>query len=195
MNVLVIPEDFRKDQYMLKPMVEAMLTHLGYSRARVRVLTDPLLGGISQALNHERIREIVDRYRGMTDLFLLCVDRDGNVGRRMALDHVEAFAASLLPADRFFLAENAWQELEVWVLAGLLDLPKDWNWKEIRAEMHPKERFFEPVARERGVHEEPGGGRKTLATEAARRYSRIRQLCPEDVRNLENRIGGLRLQA
>lgn len=192
MNVLVIPEDFRKDGYMLQPLIEAMLDYVGYPRARVIVCRDPLLGGISQALKHERIREIIDRYRGMTDLFLLCVDRDGQEGRRKALDGVEAFASSLLPAGRYFLAENAWQELEVWVLAGL-DLPKDWTWGEIRAEIHPKERFFEPVARERGVHEEPGGGRKTLAMEAARRYSkRIRQLCPEDVLNLETRVGGLR---
>lgn len=186
MNVLVIPEDFRKDQYLLKPIIEAMFAHLG-RKARVRVMMDPLLGGIAQALDHKRIREIVERYRGMTDVFLLCVDRDGQQGRRMALDGIEKLAAELLPAGRVFLAENAWQELEVWALAGL-DLPKEWNWKEIRAEMHPKERFFEPIAKERGVHEEPGGGRKALATEAARRYSRIRQLCPEDIQNLETRI-------
>lgn len=187
MNVLVIPEDFRKDQYILKPIVEAMLAQAGKPRARVRVLTDPLLGGISQALNKERIREIVDRYRGMTHLFLLCVDRDGNAGRREALDELERFAASLLPGGRFFLAENAWQELEVWALAGI-DLPAEWKWSEVRTEIHPKERFFEPIARERGLHEEPGGGRKTIALEAARRYSRIRQLCPEDICSLETRI-------
>ena len=75
----------------------------------------------------------------------------------------------------------------MWALAGL-DLPAEWEWKAVRAEIHPKERYFEPLARERGVHEEPGGGRKTLATEAARRYSRIKRLCPEDIGNLEQRI-------
>lgn len=29
MNVLVIPEDFRKDQYVLKPIVAAMLGSIG----------------------------------------------------------------------------------------------------------------------------------------------------------------------
>ena len=32
-----------------------------------------------------------------------------------------------------FLAENAWEEIEAWVLAGL-NLPSDWSWAEVRAE-------------------------------------------------------------
>jgi len=49
MNVLIIPEDFRKDQYILKPIIEKMLAHMGL-RARVRVYTDPKLGGVGEAL-------------------------------------------------------------------------------------------------------------------------------------------------
>ena len=78
MRVLAIPEDFRKDQYILQPILSALLEAAGKPKARVRVCTDPLLGGISQALRWERIVEILDRYRGMVDLFVLCVDRDGN---------------------------------------------------------------------------------------------------------------------
>jgi hypothetical protein len=35
MNVLVIPEDFRKDQYVPKPILRKMMQSLG-SKARVR---------------------------------------------------------------------------------------------------------------------------------------------------------------
>jgi len=35
MKVLIIPEDFRKDQYMLKPIVEAMLVYLDGPRSKV----------------------------------------------------------------------------------------------------------------------------------------------------------------
>ncbi len=84
------------------------------------------------------------------------------------------------------LAENAWQEIEVWVLAGH-DLPPDWSWKEIRNEPNPKEVWFEPYAKARGRFDEPGQGRKTLAREAAARYGRIRLLCPE-IGELEDRI-------
>ena len=187
MNVLVIPEDFRKDQYILKPIIEAMLTEVGKPRSKVVVCKDPRLGGISQALNKERIEEIINRYKGMVDLFLLCVDRDGVNGRQTRLRELELQANDLLPEDRCFLAENAWQEIEVWALAGL-DLPRDWSWQDVRAEPNPKERYFEPIAKTRGLLEGPGEGRKTLGIEAARRYDRIRQLCPEDIQTMENRI-------
>ena len=190
MNVLVVPEDFRKDQYILKPMVEAMFRHVGRQSAKVRVCQEPLLGGIDQARDWERIKEILDRYRGMVDVFLLIVDRDGEAGRRRALDNLEQKARDTLAAGRTFLGENAWQEVEVWILAGH-DLPNDWTWREIRQEVHAKEAYFEPFARQRGVTDGPGQGRKTLAEEAARNYGRIRQLCSEDVAALEGRLADL----
>jgi len=188
MNVLIIPEDFRKDQYMLKPIVKAMLAYLGRPTSKVSVLTDPLLGGIDQALNHDQIRKIVKRYQ-MIDIFLLCVDRDGNVDRCKRLDNIEAAMKSELPASKVLLAENAWQEIEVWVLAGL-DLPPSWSWRAIRAERDPKEKCFQPIAKQRGLLAEPGDGRKTLGLEAAQRYGqRLRRKCPEDLQALETRIG------
>lgn len=187
MNVLVIPEDFRKDQYMLKPIMTAMLAAVGRPRARIEICRDPLLGGIGEALKQERITEIIRRYQGMVDLFLLCVDRDGNPNRRQRLDDVEQHARNLLPPARIFFAEHAWQEIEVWVLAGC-DLPEGWDWATIRAEPNPKEHYFDELAQQRGVRDALGEGRKTLGQEAARRYDRIRQRCPEDIVALEQRI-------
>ena len=187
MNVFVIPEDFRKDQYILKPIIEAMLTAIGKPRANIRVCRDPLLGGIGEAMKWERISEILNRYRGMVHVFLLIVDRDGREGRRTSLDNLEARAAEVLPEGSVFVAENAWQEVEVWLLAGL-DLPKNWRWQEIRQEVNPKEVYFEPLARDRGVMGGPGQGRRILAREAARNYGRIRSRCPEDIVALEARL-------
>jgi hypothetical protein len=188
MNVLVIPEDFRKDQLILKPIVQAMMRALNRASAKVDICRDPLLGGVTEALKWENITAVLDRHKGMVDLFLLCVDRDGLEGRRTALNSLELKAAAVLPAGRFFLAENAWQEIEVWVLAGHEDLPQQWNWRDIRAETNPKEKYFAVYAINRGVSENHDGGRKVLAEEAAARYGRIRQLCPEDVAALEKRI-------
>ena len=186
MNVLVIPEDFRKDQYMLKPIVTAMLRGLDRP-VRVEVCQDPLLGGVSEALKWERIQAIIEQYAWKVHLFLLCVDRDGLAGRRAALDAIETQAQAILPTGVHLLAENAWQEIEVWVLAGH-DLPHDWNWRAIRDEPNPKERYYRPYANLRGVQLGPGEGRRQLAEEAARRYARIRTLCPEDIGELEHRI-------
>jgi len=186
MNVLIIPEDFRKDQFMLKPIFEAILREVGKPRANVRVCMDPLLGGIVQALDWERISEIIERYKGMVEVFILAVDRDGIDSRRTTLDNIEEKAAKEFgPA--LLYSENAWQELEVWAIAGQ-DLPSDWSWQEIRAEVHPKERYFEPLARLRQVENEPGGGRKTLGIEAAKNYRRVKGRCPEDIGALETRL-------
>ena len=180
MNIIVIPEDFRKDQYTLKPLFTRLFRRIGTRSARVRVCQDPLLGGIDEALKLERLREIVERYP-MVDVFILCVDRDGDVHRRQRLDGIESeFGAS-------FFAENAWEELETWVLAGL-DLPSDWRWADVRAEVGVKERYFEPLVAQHGLSDSPGGGRMVLGAEASRRIDAIRQKCPDDFDALARRL-------
>ena len=185
MNVLIIPEDFRNDQYILKPLFSRLFQSIGKRPARVRVCLDPLLGGVGEALKSERIAEVVRRHAGMTDIFILCIDRDGDANRRQRLDSLqEEFGNGQL---FLFLAENAWEELETWVLAGL-DLPTEWNWRVVRAEVQVKERYFEPLADQHNLSDAPGGGRKPLAEEASRRIGAIRQKCPEDFDALAQRL-------
>lgn len=186
MRVLIIPEDVKKDQYILKPIIAAMFHAVGRPRARITVCQDPRLRGITQATSWDYIGAIVERYQGMYDVLLLCVDRDGEPGRRATLNHIEQQARTVVAEDRLLLAEHAWQEIEVWLLAGH-DLPAGWNWQTIRDERDPKERYYRPFAEQHGVWNTLGQGRKTLADDAARRYSRIRQRCPE-IEGLEQRI-------
>ncbi len=146
---------------MLQPIVKAMLAAVGRPQARVEVCRDPLLGDVAQATNWERINEIIDIYP-MVDLFLLIVDRDGEEHRRARLDNIERLVAAILPVGRRFFAEHAWQEVEVWALAGCVDLPREWKWRAIRSECGPKEAYFNPYVGRRGLQNEPGGGRRTL---------------------------------
>ena len=183
MNVLIIPEDFRKDEYILKPIFRRLFRSIGKPRARIKVCHDPRLGGIGEALKPERIAEIVDRYDAMTDVFILCVDRDGVEERRGRLNRLEARFGD----ERVFYAENAWEELETWVLAGL-NLPAGWRWADVRGEISVKEQYFDVLVKQRGVADAPGGGRKPLAEEAARQIGTIRQKCPEDFGALALRI-------
>ena len=182
MRVLIIPEDFRNDQYLLRPLFDRLFRSLNIP-ANVAVCQDPVLGGIREALKSERLREIVDRYDAMIDLFILCVDRDGNRSRRNRLDQIEAE----FDGQRRFLAENAWEELETWTLAGLV-LPNDWRWSEVRAEVSVKERYFAPLAQQRGVAGGLGQGRMRLGEEAARNIATIRRKCREDFDRLARRI-------
>ena len=175
MNVLIIPEDFRNDQFILKPLFSRLFHAIGKPRTKVEVCSDPLLGGVDEAMKTRRIEEILMQHGGMTDIFILCIDRDGNKNRRQKLNRLE----SKFSGSQSFLAENAWEELETWVLAGL-DLPKEWRWTDVRAEVQVKERYFKPLVARRGLSDEPGVGRKVLGEEASRRIGAIRQKCPQD---------------
>ncbi len=134
---------------------------------------------------------------GMADLILLLVDRDccapdrpRGGDREHALRELErrVEASGTLGPRCHFIAFQAIEELEIWLLAGF-NRP---NWNAIRTECDPKETYFEPFAKERRVYDLPAEGRHELMREAVRRYRRIRVLCPE-LQQLEERISQLRL--
>lgn len=187
MKVLIIPEDVKFDQDMLKPLFQTMMSYLGKSKIKVQVCQNPRFQGVSQVLKWENLERILKQYP-QVDLFIVCVDRDGVEEREAKLKHLEEKAQIFLgQTSRAMFGAQAWQEMEVWVLAGFRDLPKEWKWAEVRSERDPKEAYFYPYAEQRGVIESPGRGRKTLGTEAAKNYDRVRRLCPE-VQALETRI-------
>ena len=195
MKVMIIPEDFRKDQYILKPLFSRLFKRLGASPSDVYICQDPLLGGVGEALKTEQLATIVEDQKGMMDIFILCIDRDGQEGRRRRLDQIEAH----FQGNCIFFAENAWEEIETWVLAGL-DLPREWRWSDVRTEVNVKERYFELLAVRRGLVNATGYGRQGLrpeesrrirqifGEEASRRVRAIRQKCPEDFDSLARRL-------
>ena len=183
MRALIIPEDSRRDKDILKPLFESLFKSIGKPKARIQVCENPVLGGVVEALKSERIVEIVRDNDGMTDIFILCVDRDGDTNRRQRLDRLEAEFGT----GRTFFAENAWEELETWVLAGVA-LPSDWRWEDVRAEVSVKERYFDDLAKRRSVADTPDGGRRALGAEAAHNIPAIRQKCPEDFDALAQRL-------
>lgn len=183
MRVLVIPEDSSKDKFILEPLFKSLFRTLGKPKTRILVCEDPVLGGIGEALKLQRIAEIFEAYKGMITIFILCVDRDGNEGRRQRLDQIEGKFENT----RVFLPENAWEEIETWVLAGL-DLPRGWRWSDVRAEIQIKEIYFEPLVAQRNLSDTPDGGRKSLGEEASRRIGAIRQKCREDFDALARRL-------
>jgi hypothetical protein len=185
-DVLVIPEDFTKDEHILKPLVERILSGCG-KKATVRVCRNPNFQGVHAALNIDALRsKVIARYP-MVDLFLLFVDRDGNKGRRVKLSSLESILSAELPAGRTFVAEVAWQEAEVFILAGH-KLPRAWKWADIRADPDVKNTFFKKLVALRAMGTEPYEGRKKLMAEAIGNWQRIRKICPEDVGALIDRI-------
>ena len=183
MRVMIIPEDFLKDQHILKPLFSRLVRQIGAPSVEIQMCYQPRFRGVDQALVLTNLEEIVRRFGGMVDIFVLCVDRDGRTGRRQRLDQIEAeFQGRCV-----FLAENAWEEVETWALAGL-ELPNDWRWADVRAEVDVKERYFDRLAFLRGLAGSEDGGRKVLGEEAARRIRAIRRKCPEDFDSLARRL-------
>ncbi|MBZ0214341.1 MAG: hypothetical protein K8H99_11115, partial [Nitrospirae bacterium] len=156
--------------------VKAALAHAGKPRAKVLVCQDSSQRGDSTVINERAIRDLIDLYP-MNDLYVLCVDRDCDKGRPLALRNLETAINTSLTKQKFVTACGL-EELEVWVLAGMTDLPD--NWADVKADCHPKETYFEPHAERRQVLDTPGRGRKVLGEEAATKYAtRVRTMCPE----------------
>ena len=164
MKVLLILEDPVNDQFIAKPIVEALIPG-----ARVEVLTNPRLRGWAQALDADTLRGIVAG-RPMFDRYLLLLDRDCDSTRQGKLDartDEHARVAGCL----------AIEELEVWMLAIHQDKLGGVGFSEVRQECHPKERFAAPVLAEHGAG--PGGGRKHLMRALSGNLSTLLSRCPE----------------
>lgn len=149
-------------------------------KTQVEVCRNPNFQGVQAALNIDALREVIALYP-MVNLFILVVDRDGNAGRKQRTDQIEnTLSVELLPRARRFLAEVAWQEVEIFILAGLT-LPTDWRWNEIRADANAKGTFFKQLVVLRQTSKYPHEGRKKLMAESISNWQRIKSRCPEDV--------------
>jgi len=169
-KVLVIPEDPRLDQYILKPVVEKIFADLGKA-PRVTVLPNPRLRGVAEALNPDILSRIVATYP-MNDLFLVLVDRDGDEARAAVAKAREAEHPG-----RLFVC-LAIEEIEVWMLA-IHSETLGTGWREIRAEIHPKERFAEPFLQERAPKLDAGQGRAWAMRGLGGEWRGVLQRCPE----------------
>jgi hypothetical protein len=190
LNVLIIAEDYRNDQYILKPIVNSMLECVGKPHANVRVCRDPMIGGIEDALDPDTLEDVI-LTNPLFDLYLLLVDRDAEPNRGERLTDAEEDASASTRPNQAFLAGQAHQEVEVWLLAGQNDVPGkwNWNWEAVRTERQAKERYYEPYVEQKTLTNSPGGGRKPLGQNAGANYAdRVRRLCDE-VQVLEDRVG------
>ena len=185
-NVLVITEDYVQDEHVVGPLVEKMFQHLG-KKARVLVCRNPRFRGVKECTNFELVKEKVIKAYPMVNLFLLLIDRDAEPNRRQSLTDLEDRIKEHLKSNQTFLTEHAFQEVEVWAIAGQ-DLPSNWSWQEIRAERDSKERFYVPLAQEKGILNFPHQGRKQMTLDSLKNWSRMLQRCPEDIGRLTERV-------
>lgn len=160
-RVSVACEDHTYDQYILRPVVGALLAELGKPRATVHVVTTPRLTGFSR-LKSEACN-ILERYGPVSDLLIFAADldcddgQDGRPDKSAALTDTIESCPSQIDASVVVMAQ---QEIEVWCLWGARDLLPD-PWAVVREECDPKEMYFEPLLTSADV-KMPGMGRKRL---------------------------------
>ena len=186
MNVLIVSEDPRLDKYALLPIIRAAMAAAGKPRAKVAIDESSRTKGVDHLLAPSNLARLIRIYPSV-HLFLVVVDRDCDTGRRSTLDRLEHDAGRALKPGRKVICAEAWEELEVWILAGL-DLPQGMTFSALRADCHPKERYFDPVVRQRRLELTPGRRRQPLAIEAVRRYRQMVSRCRPDLGTLETRI-------
>ncbi len=184
LRVLVIPEDPTNDQHVLKPICEKLFEELG-RRARIEILKDPHLRGVTEALDPAQVRAIVDENE-MIDLFLLLVDRDGR-GPSPRLGNTNQARAREQDHPGRLIACLAVEEVEVWLLALHRDTLEA-RWPEVRSHEDSKEAYFDPLMARRGWTGEVGGGRKRAMRELGARWRGLLEVCDE-LRELRDRLG------
>jgi hypothetical protein len=178
---MIIPEDPTLDQFILKPVIEAVFSDLKRV-VRVQVLFNPRLRSVDQALEPKQLDNILTSYP-QEDLFLLIVDRDCNQDR---MNRIKAREAEAETSGKWLFGCLAIEEVEMWALAiypNQLPTP----WQEMRKDCHPKEAYFNPLVEQLGLQNDVGRGRKQMIKSLTGRYSRLLQLCPE-IAELRDRI-------
>jgi len=170
-KALVIPEDPTYNGYILTPLVSRLLAECGKAKAKVKMLDNPKISGITHVFS--LLPDIVERYAHF-DLLLLLVDADGH-DRSGQFERFEAEAS-----DRGvrLICCAAVQEVEAWLLAGHVSkLGRPWS--EVQTDVSVKENIFTPFLRQYGDPRSPGGGRDVLMKETLSNYRGLLERCPE----------------
>ena len=189
-KVAVVLEDPRNDRYIAEPIVQKVCDLIGRPRARVKTVTDPKARGVSTL--RSSICDFLERWSGPSDAVVVIVDADGADGIDGHGDRLAQFrnAVEQCNVDGCFVVVAAIQELEVWALWGA-SRELDASWEEVRAEVDPKERFFEPLLTAEDAALADGGRRRLVDASLAKGWASLEGACPELVTLREGLAGCL----
>ena len=178
-KVLVIPEDPTNNGYILKPLVEAILTDAGKPNANVQVLTSPRLNGYEDAVKAIQ-GDLVERY-GYKDLWLFIPDADLATPAAMS-----AMETKLAEKNINLFCCPAQPEVEIYAcVAHRSELGAPWS--EVRKSSSMKETFFDPLLASKGDARRAGKGRDQLIAASLTSLNTLYRFCPE-LAELRNRL-------
>ena len=148
LRVLVIPEDPTHNGYILKPLVEMLLSEAGKPSATVQILQNPRLGGFDEACRAIR-HDLASRYRFM-DLWLFFPDAD-----RATPAAMQDLERGLGEDGVTLLCSPAEPELEVYACVAYAG--EKHPWKAMRQHLRFKEEVFTPLLQRHGHPKRPEG--------------------------------------
>jgi hypothetical protein len=171
-NVLVVPEDPTYNGYILRPLVEHLLSECGKPNSKVKVLDTPRARGYEHA-KALIVDEVIEAWAHF-NLLLFLPDADGK-DKSAEFQYLESKARGR-GVQLFCCA--AVEEVEAWLLAGHIDKLQP-SWSEIRSNTSVKELVFQPFLKTHGDSKRAGGGRDLLMKETLENYAGLIGRCPE----------------
>ena len=168
LNVLLILEDLRNDQYIALPVVQAIFAELGRPKAKVIPLSNPHVQGHMQA--YEKVANDLEKYRKSHPIWIFLLDIDA--------DHDVPFLIKKVNATGVRLAcIKIVPEIEAWLLAGFGS--ELGTWQSIRNHHRLKEDIFQPFLSQKKLQQRIGGGRVELMRETLKNWNTVKTRCPE----------------
>jgi hypothetical protein len=177
-KIAIACENPRYDQYIIRPVIEALLRHLGKGRARVTVITDPATTSYENLL--AEACDILERYAPVATAVIFVADtdcEDGSPGRKNKALRLRN-AVNACEGSSKAICVTAIQEVEVWAIWGARDRIRD-SWDEIRAECDPKEAYFQPLLTEDDQRRADGGRSRLMSDSLAGGWQSLRTGCDE----------------
>lgn len=176
-------EDPTYDRYIIEPVVAKVAELLGRPRVQVKTVDFPRVYGVTQL--KASVCAFVRKWGPISSAVLFVVDADGEDGAGGRPSRAAQFENAIADcaSPHCYVVVVAVQELEVWALWGCYQT-MDVTWAEIRAETHPKERFFEHQLIDTDLKSADRGRRRLIEASLAKGWASFEGACPE--------LGGLR---
>ena len=179
LKVAAICEDHTNDQYIVRPVIQSLLGHLGKPKAQVTVVTSPRLHGFDDVMS--QACELLERWGAVSDVVVFAVDTDCEDGIKRDKNKILALGNRLASCEsngEKAVALLAREEVETWALWGSRANLNS-RWENVRDECHPKERYFNGLITDADRNRPDGGRARLMEMSLSGGWQSIRTGCPE----------------
>ena len=186
-KVAIVYEDHTYDRYILEPIVEAALKHIGVVRPRVSSVTNPRLSGFATLL--AKLCDVISRYEKTVSAIVVAFDLDGEDGTPGKGDKMAKVRSAIEACDTDasnVVLLGCRQEAEVFAIWGSRDKVRA-TWDEVRMERDPKEQYFNYLINQTDLLAIDGGRSRLVRLSLAKGWRSLSRAC-EELATLEREL-------